>query len=468
VDSTAVSENVDLPSLYWWRPCKINILVDPERSSDALTAFLEKLRAACAEHGHLVDEDVEPGGEVDVVLAHVPVPAGPGTILDRLREQHPPLLLKLRQSQDVHGQVRHLVAVVEIEQPLSALDHAEVIHTARMVMGRIGAFKALFLTADPRTGDIVEATLCTLEGGHPSERTDIVRRVRDRLVSAACANEVAGRLDVVPDAVGTAEWEASRSPEILTSIGNRMGSLGLLPAPHRVSDYVSSAMAAVYQRYLGVKGFSEGMMFVFDPDLEALVVTASGSWDVDKRSLTREDVVVVDHRLHGGRIKVFQINGTQPKGPSVEAWEVCAILEASPTVRISKDPAGRWRWDPQGTVEVPAVRGGIHTHIGVDHADASVVETVAPDRGSFPYGFGCGTDLMVDIARATVQRSAAIQDPADPRCYVRWPMLYHGEMSVELWRPSLPDEPLSGLLDLFDPSASGAIRFRTDHIDQPV
>jgi hypothetical protein len=97
-----------------------------------------------------------------------------------------------------------------------------------------------------------------------------------------------------------------------------------------------------------------------------------------------------------------------------------------------------------------------------------MIETVAPDREHFPYGFGCGTDLMVDVAAATVRRSAAIADPSDARGHVRWPMLYHGEMAVELWRSDSRDEPLEGLLDLFDPAAAASISFRADHIDQPV
>ena len=461
---------VDLSALSWWRACRVDAVMS---GGGPVDDFLRELCAAFEEQGHSVGTPGSEGvgrrrPELDVLLVHIPVPAGPGPLLDRVQELYPPLMVKLRRSGDVKGGVRNLVAVFETDRPLAGVPHLEVVQTVRVLMARVGAPKALFLLPDPDTGQILEATLCTLEGGHPSITTDIVRDIRDRLVSAACAAEVNDRLDRVPDAVEAVDFKSARAPQALADAGRRMGRLGLLPPPHRVSDYVSSGLASAYQRYLGIKGFSEGMMFVYDPDLQALVVTASGSWEVDKRDLKPEDVVVVDHRLAGGRLRVLTVAGAEAKGPSVEAWEVCAVMAAAPTIRVSKGADGRWRPDPNGLVEVPAVRGGLHAHVGVDDSDDELVETVPPDRKTFPYGFGCGTDLMVDVAAATVGRSQAINDPRDGRSFVRWPMLYHGEMALELWSPDSPEEPLTGLLDLFDPAGRAAISFRSDHIDQPI
>jgi hypothetical protein len=102
--------------------------------------------------------------------------------------------------------------------------------------------------------------------------------------------------------------------------------------------------------------------------------------------------------------------------------------------------------------------------VGVSRADSTVIESVPPNRELYPYGFGCGTDLMADVAADTVARSHAVNDPTDPRLYVRWPMLYHGEMAVELWKPGLPEHPLQGLLDTYAES----VRYTPDHVDQPL
>ena len=464
------ADRFDLTALPWWRVCRVDAVAP---GAGVVQDFLDDLCKAFADQGHEVGRPGSVAGvgrrvELDVLLVHIPVPAGPGSLLDRVQEQYPPLMVSLRRSGDVRGGVRNLVGVFEVDQPLAGANHLEVVQLARVLMARVGAPKALFLYPDPETGRIAEATLCTMEGGHPSVSTDIARDIRDRLVAVACATEVNDRLDRVPAAVQTDAFDAARSPHVLAAAGRRMGRLGLLPPPHRVSDYVSVGMSAAYQRYLGIKGFSEGMMFVYDPDLQALVVTASGSFEVDKRDLKPEDVVVVDHELADGRLRVLSVTGADAKGPSVEAWEVCSLMAAAPKIRVSKDASGIWRPDPNGTVEVPAVRGGLHAHVGVDEADETLIESIPPDRAAYPYGFGCGTDLMVDVAAATVRRSQAIHDAEDNRSYVRWPMLYHGEMALELWTPDVPDEPLTGLLDLFDPAGTAAIAFRTDNVDQPV
>jgi hypothetical protein len=55
-----------------------------------------------------------------------------------------------------------------------------------------------------------------------------------------------------------------------------------------------------------------------------------------------------------------------------------------------------------------------------------------------------------------------------PQPHRVWRTLYHGEMALELWRADSRDEPLAGLLDLFDPQRAAAISFRAGHIGQPV
>ena len=306
----------DLAALPWWRICRVDAVAPGQ---GAVQSFLDEVCKAFADQGHEVGRPASVAGvgkrvELDVLLVHIPVPAGPGTLLDRVTEQYPPLMVSLRRTGDVRGGVRNLVGVFEVDEPLAGAKHLEVVQLARVLMARVGAPKTLFVYPDPETGEILEATLCTMEGGHPSVTTDIVRDIRDRLVAVACATEVNDRLDRIPESVQTSTFDAARSPRVLVAAGRRMGRLGLLPPPHRVTDYVSVTMASAYQRYLGIKGFSEGMMFVYDPDLQALVVTASGSFEVDKRDLRPEDVVVVDHRLADGRLRLLEVAGAGSEG----------------------------------------------------------------------------------------------------------------------------------------------------------
>lgn len=454
----------DVAGCKWWRPCTVQVIDDLSAGRHtAVKAFIAHLTASFEFQGHSVVDRSH--GDVDLLLMCGEIPDGLQPLHERIPEQYPPLSATLRQRHQLRRTPRHVVAVVEVPERLSSLPHPEVVLAARTAMGRFGAAKVLFVTRGSAPRQVAEATLCTMEGGHPTERHNVADRIRDRLVTAACATEVGEYYDIVRDALPAEAWQASPTPQALVSAGRRMGDLGLLAAPVRIADFVSPQLADMYELYMGVRGYSEGMLFAYDPDLECLIVTGSGSWDVDKRALTREQIVAVDpHLVDGRRLRVLAPHGTLPLQPSVETWEICALMEAVPKVRVSRDEAGHWRLDPNGERQVPMIRSGIHAHVGVTGSDTSVIETIEPDRQQFPYGFGCGTDLTMEVARTTIARSAAVHDPDDNRHFVRWPLLYHGEMAVELWKPGPRREPFTGLLDLY----GTAVQYTPDDVPQPV
>jgi hypothetical protein len=453
----------DIRTCAWWRPCTVALL---PRADGPAAGFLRRLGAALRDHGHRVHD--EPVEGADVFVATATIPDGRGPLQDRIPELARPLLFET--TRGLRRRPADFITAVAVGERLSAWPHAELVETARAAMARLGTPKVVFVTVD-RAGVVTEATTCTMEGGHPTDRERIPERVRDRIVTAACAREVGGRYRV-EGGLPAGVWTTTRIPDALVAAGRRMDTLGLLPPPRRISEYVSRRSAELYRRFLGLKGFSEGMLFAYDPGLGAMLVTASGSWDVDKRALRRDEVVAVAG-FEGDRLRVLAVDGAPPKGPSVEAWEMLALLESVPRVRVVRDTDGCWvpagsGPGGAGAVEVPIVRGGIHVHVGITAADPALIESVPANRERFPYGFGCGTDLMCDVARDAALRSRAISDAGDPRSYVRWPMLYHGDTLVELWKPGVAAQPLDGLLDLFDPDAVSAIAYAPDHIDQPA
>lgn len=451
----------DLRECPWWRP--IRVAVAPAEAHDPLVErFLPALLDAFRAQGHSVEE--QPAGAPDIVLARTGVPAGPGPLSERVGERERPLLLTVPAELPLDGRPPHIVTLVGIDESLGAHDHATAVHIGRVTMARLGSPKVVFVGGDRATGRVREASVCTLEGGHPTDPADRVDVVRDRLVTAACAREVGGDYDIVAAGLSADAWRRTAVPDALVKAGRRMDELGLLPAPKRVDSYVSPRLASLYERLLGIKGFSEGMLFAFDPETQTMMVTASGSWDVDKRALRRDEVVPVDVDGSGERLRVLSPPGAPPKGPSVETHEMLTLLRVVPRVRLGRTSAGGWGPDPDGKVEAPAVRAGIHAHIGVNATDPERVESLPANRRLFPYGFGCGTDLMHEVVRDVAARSEAVHDPADPRGVVRWPMLYHGDTLVELWRRDAPEHPLEGLLDLF---IDGGISYRADHIEQP-
>lgn len=448
----------ELRACSWWRSLRVGVFEEDPPADPVAARLLSDLLDAFGAQGHaLVDGEETP----DILLVTAPPVGADGPLAERFTESRRPLLLRTRDGR--RGSPEHLVTLVTVPDELEELPHPEVVDVSRTAMARLGSPKIVFLSGDAASGELRAATFATLEGGHPTDRERIAERLRDRLVSAACAREVGGDYVVADDALPREPWERTDVPEAIIEAGRRMDDLGLLPAPHSVSEYVSGRLARLYERFLGIKGFSEGMLFAFDPATGALMLTASGSWEVDKRALRREDIVPVG-AIRDGEVVVLAPGGARPKGPSVEALEMRVLVDSAPSVRL-RESGDAWEVDPEGPLEAPLVRAGIHAHVGVEAADAELVETVPANREDFPYGFGCGTDLMCDVVRDVVRRSAAINDPADPRRYVRWPMLYHGDTVIELWKPGAPARPLEGLLDLYE---SGAIRHTTHHIAQPV
>jgi hypothetical protein len=426
-----------------------------------MVEFQSQLLDSFRDQGHTIVTTSEP--DIDLLIDNCMIPNGPEPLVQRIQERSQPLMLTVVKDYQLNRRPHNLVVLVGVDESLGSWSHVDVVSTARITMGRIGTFKVVFVSGSGAD----EVTYCTLEGGHPTETNAKVHGLRDRLVSSASAREVGGQFDINNDAISQAAWNDTKIPDEIVRAGHRMNQLGLLPQPQKISDYVSPRLARVYERFLGLNGFSEGMLFAIDPLTGTTMVTASGSWDVDKRALHRDEVTALSGIVEG-RVQVQAPVGARPKGPSVEALEVLSLLDAAPRVRLTREGANGWRLDPNGQIEVPIIRSGIHAHIGVVSANDTVVETIEPDRKGYPYGFGCGTDLMCQVARSTVERSSAINDPKDRRRYVRWPMLYHGEMVVELWKEGAENVTFEGLLDLFDDAKGNAIKFRSDHVDQPL
>lgn len=456
----------DLRETAWFAPRTISILNQPIEGDRVQAELLPKLIDAFREQGHIVTD--QPGEHVNLMIGFYEVPDTNEPLIDRIPERKMPFALTMMREYKLARRPENVVLFLTVHERPSEMKHKEVIELSRTAMARAGSPKIVFLSGDRNTGELWETTYTTMEGGHPSDKTeerDVVRTLRDRLIAMACARDVGADYIVQENKISKEQWETTRTPEALIEAGHRMDKLNLLPPPKNVREYVSPDLANIYNRYLNMKGFSEGMLFAWDAETDTLMVTASGSWNVDKRALKREEVVPIGG-MEGHKILVFAPEGIKPKGPSVEAVEMYTLLMSVPKTRVSKKN-GVWVADPNGEKEVPMVRAGVHTHVGVVRIDEEWVEDMGVNRRDYPYGFGCGTDLMKQLAQDAAARSKAVHDPSDERLYVRWQMLYHGETVVELWKTGASDQPLQGLLDMYDPQRVGAIEYTYDHIDQP-
>ena len=239
---SSVVPNVELPredlrECTWWQPRTVAVLGEPSQGDRVQQQLLPQLLAAFEKQGHMVLS--QPSGTVNLMLGFYDIPDTDAPLVERIHERATPFGLTLMREYGLKKRPENLVLLVTIRERLSTLPHMQVIEIARTVAARIGTPKVVFLSGDRETGRLDEATYCTLEGGHPTDTIDIPARLCDRLVSMACARDVGGDYRVVENAIPRALWAKSRTPEALIEAGHRMAALRLLPAPKRVSEYVS-------------------------------------------------------------------------------------------------------------------------------------------------------------------------------------------------------------------------------------
>lgn len=457
----------DIRECSWWRPMTVALAGEPldeaqKRLSDGLLATLE-------EGGHhIIPQPRKFSERVDIMFAFQEIPEGEAPLQERIRERQWPLGLNLQKEFGLEKRPENLITFATIPESLRRAPHLEVVEIARIAMTRIGTPKVVFITGESRSGRIEEVTLCTMEGGHPTISGEnwpyLLQDLSNRLVALACAQEVGDRYRMVEDALPRQDWLSSPVPDELIQAGHRMDQLDLLPPLLDLAQWTSPHLARIYERFLNMKHFGEGMLCAWAPRLKLMMVTGSGGFGVDKRYLKREEVVPIGG-VSDEDVLVYAPEGMATKGPSVETRELLEAFLQAPTVKLRETENG-WTIDPDGPVEAPLIRSIVHAHVGVMSVDDRFVEWVTPNKEKFPYPFSCGTDLMMDVTIDALSRSSALHDPQDPRTVVLWDFENHGIAAAELWKGKPRDHAVHLTLDMFDPDAIGAIRYTPDKIVQ--
>jgi hypothetical protein len=90
-------------------------------------------------------------------------------------------------------------------------------------------------------------------------------------------------------------------------------------------------------------------------------------------------------------------------------------------------------WPKQ--VEVPVARSKLHGHRGVHAYDPRFVEHVYLDPPYYYYPVSCSTEAQANAIKSAFTRSAALQNPDDPRQVVFTVLPGHGVLIIEKWVP---------------------------------
>ena len=243
-----------------------------------------------------------------------------------------------------------------------------------------------------------------------------------RIATSVSTNEVTQH-EVRPDVIPRGVWETLTTPRAMQIAGRQLGERQFFTEMIRVADmvHVPSISEAVADQY------SEGCFATWDPQINGLIATVTGSArPVAKDNLTEDELaVIVGVRPDGLGAVVRHVERKRNDSPSSEAVELMDMDYALPRIALGPE------WGIE--TNAPIVRSKLHGHRGIAAYDPEQVEFVHLDAPYYHYPVSCSTEAQARAIKAAFRRSEALQDPNDPRQVVFTVLPGHGIVAVEKW-----------------------------------
>lgn len=251
-----------------------------------------------------------------------------------------------------------------------------------------------------------------------------------RIATAIVAEEVppiqaAG--EVIPDTL----WQSLGAVRAMEVASQEFGNRNFFTNMIKISDLIGvrSVSEAVANQY------SEGCFGTWSTELEALVVTATGSaHPVNKSQITEASLAVVKDN-HEGLIAV-NVDGRPYQAPSSESYEMVGMDRVLPKFKLN------------GSDEVPMVRSKLHGHRGIAAYHPDKVEYVPMADPYFHYLVSCGTYAQAHGVADAFACSRVLNDLGDPRKVVFTILPGHGVFIVEKWVEGT--QPFQTIWEYFD------------------
>ncbi len=318
------------------------------------------------------------------------------------------------------------------------------------------------------------AYLFDLVGAHPRIEAKngkaFYEEIALRIVTGLSTEEVTGH-QVAGEPISAADWGELQTPEAMRTASQELGQRGFFTQMVRVSDIVKvpAVGAAVAEQY------SEGCFATWEPGLDALIATITGSArPVDKDNITEDELaVIVGVRPDGKGAMIRQVEGKRNDPPSSEAVEMMAMDEPLPKLPLSQVSRGNG-----SSKRVPVARSKLHGHRGVAAYHPDHVEFVQLDPPYYRYPVSCATEAQAQGIRQAFARAEALLDPTDPRQVVFTVLPGHGVVIVEKWQAGKAPFQLiwefmdSGYLQIEAPVPQGWLSYELEadgrrHLRQP-
>lgn len=299
-----------------------------------------------------------------------------------------------------------------------------VLSMSRMLQAQSKSIRVLLVVGDEHPERVYHFDLV---GAYPvSLNTDPTAFYSDialRIVTTESTKEVTDH-QIVEPIVEREIWQSLSTPEAMHRAGQELGERGFFTDMVRIEDLVQ--VPAVNE---GVaRQYSEGCFATWDPRIEALVATVTGSArPVHKGKLTDDDLALITAvRPDGAGAVVRHVEGKRNDPPSSEAVEMMDMDSLLP--RITHETVGGVK------SEVPVIRSKLHGHRGVKAFNPDLVEYVPLDPPYYHYLVSCATEAQARGIKAAFSRSETFHNPEDPRQIAFTVLPGHGVVMAEKWK----------------------------------
>jgi len=442
----------------WWRKIKLSYV--PTQESPLLEDFVENLLDRFSNAGHTVYD--KPGPDTEVLLTtsqfNQPVRWRDAMIFTARRKynlDHSPTVFTIVQAtpEEVQEKLDYFEQVLKKDPP-DPMDFAlpglgpEAYQTLYEQGKRGGPILALLRTVQTQAMSIrvvlvaghkkaEQAYVFDLVGAYPrivaSDPDQFYQDIMGRIVTAMSTNEITDH-QIVGEPISREVWNSLETPAAMQRAGYELGkrqfftdmvlvtNLATVPA---VPDAISSQ-------------YSEGCFATWDPNINGLVTTVTGSArPVVKDDLTDDELaVIVGIRPDGKGALIQNVEGKRNDPPSSEAVELIEMDIDLPKTKLDDG------------FEVPVSRSKLHGHRGVSAYDPQHVEHVFLDEPYYHYPVSCSTEAQARAIHKAFSRSEALQDPSDPREVVFTILPGHGIVIAEKWVPG--KEPFQVMWEYMD------------------
>jgi hypothetical protein len=293
----------------------------------------------------------------------------------------------------------------------------------RVIQAQAKSIHILLLVGDQEPQKIYHFDLV---GGHPQSeagnRQVFYQDVVLRMVTTVSTYEINDH-EVVGENIPRSVWDSLNTPAAMHNAALELGQRNFFTEMVRVDDIVQvpAVQDAVASQY------SEGCFATWEPTLDGLITTVTGSArPVDKGSITEDDLaIIVGVRMDGQGAQVRHVEDKRNDPPSVEAVEMIEMDTSLPYIDLDSE----WKI----SIDVPVARSKLHGHRGISSYNPDLVEFVPLDPPYYHFPVTCATEAQARGIQQAFSHSEALKNPDDPRQVVFTVLPTHGVVMAEKW-----------------------------------